>query len=83
MKSGRMFIRWPGTDEIDLGEDEVVEEERGEEAEVDDSPELLRRVLMIAVSNQPEDENSMSPKAINRRRWQIVPLRTTDKRTGM
>jgi hypothetical protein len=69
--------------QIDLGEDEVLEEDRGEEAEVDDSQELLRRVIMIAVSKKAEDENAMSPKAINRRRWQVVPLRTTDKRTGM
>lgn len=68
--------------EIDLGEDEVVEEERGEETEVDDSPELTRKVRMVAISNKEEDEKTLNIKAMNRRRWQVVPLRTTDKRTA-
>lgn len=63
--------------DIDLKEDEVLEEERGEEAEVDDSPELGRKVRVLA-----SDEKSLGAKARDRRRWQVAALRTTDARTG-
>lgn len=69
--------------DIDLNEDEVLEEEKGEEAEVDNSPEQGRKVRVIAV---PTDEKDMldlllTEKARNRRRWVVTPLRTTYART--
>jgi hypothetical protein len=65
---------------IDLNEDEVLEEERGEEAEVDDSPEPARRVRMLSIVDKLE--STPSDKAMNRRRWQTIPLRKSNARTG-
>ena len=39
---------------IELNEEDIVEEERGEEGEVDNSAELLRRVKVIAVDDTAE-----------------------------
>ncbi|KAJ7069043.1 hypothetical protein B0H15DRAFT_871267 [Mycena belliarum] len=66
----------------DLGEDEVLEEERGEEAEVDDSPEWGRSVRVLGIVNKSKEEREIVEKARNRRRWQITPLRQTNARTG-
>ncbi|KAJ8508778.1 hypothetical protein ONZ45_g8988 [Pleurotus djamor] len=68
--------------DIDLGEEEVMEEERGEEAEADDSPEAVRRVRMLSLAEPTLNDRSLVPAARNRRRWQVAPLRTTDARTG-
>ncbi|KAJ7837377.1 hypothetical protein B0H14DRAFT_3109751 [Mycena olivaceomarginata] len=57
-----------------LAEDEVLEEERGEEAEVDDSPEWGRKVRVLGIREIIE-------KARNRRRWQITAIRKIDART--
>ncbi|KAJ7110375.1 WD40 repeat-like protein [Mycena crocata] len=67
---------------IDLGEDEVLEEERGEEAEVDDSPEWGRKVRVLGITNKSREEREIVEKARNRRRWQLTSLRQTDARTG-
>jgi hypothetical protein len=67
---------------IDLGDDEVLEEERGEEAEVDDSPDLMRRVKMITTTKPTEEDHGLLEKAKKRRHWEIVSIRTTDARTG-
>ncbi|ESK84090.1 WD40 repeat-like protein [Moniliophthora roreri MCA 2997] len=67
---------------IDLAEDEVLEEERGEEAEVDDSPELMRKVRMITTTKRTEDDHGLLEKAKNRRQWEVVSIRTADARTG-
>lgn len=69
--------------DIDLTEEEIVDEEKGEEGEVDDSPELGRKVKIITV---PTEEKKMmdlllSEKARNRRKWVVVPLRTKQART--
>ncbi|KAF8973489.1 hypothetical protein BDZ97DRAFT_1900333 [Flammula alnicola] len=63
--------------DIDLAEDEVVEEERGEEAEVDDSSEPGRKVRVVAV---PTAEKNMLD--LNRRRWVVTPLRTKQAKTA-
>ncbi|KAJ6601263.1 WD40 repeat-like protein [Mycena vulgaris] len=68
--------------DIDLGEDEVLEEERGEEAEVDDSPEWGRSVRVLGIIDKSKEERGIVEKARNRRRWQITPLRATNARTG-
>jgi hypothetical protein len=67
---------------IDLGEHEVIEEERGEEAEVDDSAEPGRKLRVIALVEKSEDDKKLSPEARQRRRWQVASLRTVDARTG-
>jgi hypothetical protein len=68
--------------DIDLAEDEVLEEERGEEGEVDDSLEPIRRVRMLTIVNKVKDERRLGPHARLRRRWETVPLRTSIKRTS-
>ena len=69
--------------DIDLAEDEVVEEERGEEAEMDNSAEPSRKVTLIAVSSDQKDmlDLLLSEKARNRRRWQVLPLRVGNAKT--
>ncbi|KAJ7762386.1 hypothetical protein DFH07DRAFT_814203 [Mycena maculata] len=68
--------------DIDLAEHEVLEEERGEEAEVDDSPEWGRKIRALGIVNKAREEQQIIPEARNRRRWQIIPLRQTDARTS-
>jgi WD repeat-containing protein 23 len=62
---------------IELDEDEVLEEERGEEAEVDDSPDPIRRIRVMTMT---EERYAMVEKAKNRRRWEVTPLRKTNAR---
>lgn len=62
---------------VDLAEDEILEEERGEEAEVDDSPDPKREVLIVS-----SETLDLVEKAKRRRQWEITPLRTVNKRTG-
>lgn len=64
--------------DIDLNEDDVVEEERGEEGEVDDSPEAGRKVRVIGVVDR---DRVLNEKARNRRRWVVTPLRTVNAKT--
>lgn len=59
--------------DIDLNEDEVLEQEKGEEAEVDDSPELIRQLHMLSMSQV--DLDASEPKAQARRQFEIMPLR--------
>jgi len=66
--------------EIDLKEDEVVEEERGEEGEVDDSPDLSRKVAVVGIP-VTEAEETLSRKAKARRTWMVIPLRRVNART--
>ena len=70
--------------DIDLKEDEVLEEDKGEEAEVDDSPDSGRKVRIVTV---PTGEKSMmdlllSENAKKRRKWVVTPLRMTNAKTG-
>jgi len=69
--------------DIDLAEDEVVEEERGEEAEMDNSTEPSRKVTFISVPSDQKDmlDLLLSEKARNRRRWQVLPLRVSNAKT--
>ena len=69
---------------IDLNEDEVVEEERGEEAEVDDAPDLTRKVRVIAVPTADKDmlDGLLSEAASRRRKWIVTPLRRVAARTA-
>jgi hypothetical protein len=59
--------------EIDLKDSEVLEQERGEEGEVDDSPERFRKVRVLALVSK--DEN-LGKQANLRRKWEVLSIRT-------
>ncbi|KAG6908271.1 hypothetical protein DXG01_005536 [Tephrocybe rancida] len=69
------------TGPINLDENEVIEEDRSEEAEVDDSPDVERKVRMVVVADKHSDKATTGEKARNRRRWQVASLRRIDART--
>lgn len=64
---------------IELNDEDIVEGERGEEGEVDDSGELMREVKIIAVD---DNEKTPSRNTIKRRTWVVYPLRKSNARTG-
>lgn len=66
--------------EIDLTEGELAEQDRNEAEEIDDSPDLLRPVKVVALT--PDEVVGSSEKAKLRRKWEILPLRATKHRTG-
>ncbi|KAJ7070503.1 hypothetical protein C8F01DRAFT_1244238 [Mycena amicta] len=68
--------------DIDLGEDEVLEEERGEEAEVDDSAEWGRKLRVLGIVDKEQEERGIVEAARKRRKWKITSLRAIDARTG-
>jgi hypothetical protein len=63
---------------IDLREDELVDGERDEAAEADDDPAPARDVIVVYA--RPEEK--LGAKAQMRRRWEVIPLRTTRAMTG-
>ncbi|KAI5122356.1 hypothetical protein M0805_004114 [Coniferiporia weirii] len=58
--------------DIDLREDELLEEDRGEGEEADDSPENMRRVRVLSVN---EGEQGITEATKRRRAWEVIPLR--------
>ena len=66
--------------EIDLREDEILEQERSEEGEVDDSPERRREVRVLALAK--EEVEAASVKAKLRRQWEVIPLRNSRRSTS-
>ncbi|EFI28711.1 hypothetical protein CC1G_13737 [Coprinopsis cinerea okayama7 len=66
---------------IELNEEDIIDEERGEEGEVDDSGEMLRQVRVIAVDRN-EGKRKVSERARKRRTWNVYPLRKSNARTG-
>lgn len=70
-----------GTDDtFNLREDEVEEQDRGEDAEVDDDPARGRAVRVIGLT--AEEHYELSDKAWARRQWEVLPLRTTAARNS-
>lgn len=65
--------------DIDLREDEILEQDRSEEGEVDDSPDKLRRVRIVALTK--EELHAASSKARFRQRWKVIPLLASKSRT--
>ncbi|TFY60503.1 hypothetical protein EVG20_g7388 [Dentipellis fragilis] len=65
---------------FDLRPDELLEHDRGEAAEVDDSPEAIRHVRVIGMTE--EEARGLGEKARNRRRWSVQSLRRTSARTA-
>lgn len=68
------------TGELDLREDEILEQDRSDEGEVDDSAERIRKVRVVATST--ERLGTVGEKARLRRRWEVIPLRSTKRSTG-
>lgn len=66
--------------DIDLKEDEILETERSEEGEVDDSAEKHRQVRVVGITK--EEEQAAGEKASARRQWVVIPLRSTRSRTA-
>ena len=59
--------------DIDLTEDEMLEQDRGEEGEVDDSLEPQRNLRLLSI-----DARAAPPEGTNarkRRQWQVLSLR--------
>jgi WD repeat-containing protein 23 len=68
-----------GTDDtFNLREEEVEEQERGEETEIDDDPARDRFVRVIGMT--PEQDHELTERAWARRRWEVIPLRATAAR---
>ena len=65
---------------IELKDDEVVEEERREEDEVDDSPELVRKLKVLAIVDKDVSDKTLSDKAKERRKWVVTGLRKSNAR---
>jgi DDB1- and CUL4-associated factor 11 len=63
---------------FDLREDELLEQDKEDDAEVDDSPDFKRYVRVIGTTE--EEARSLGDKARNRRRWIVSPLRRTAAR---
>lgn len=59
--------------DIDLREDEVLEEDRTEGEEVDDSPENIRRVRVVGVTEG--EDRAITEAAKLRRKWEVLPIR--------
>lgn len=68
---------------IDLDENEVVDDERGEEGEVDNSHELRRKVRMLTIVDKQENDKALGEKARVRRQWKVVALRRHDARMNV
>jgi hypothetical protein len=66
--------------EYDLRENEIVEEERAEAEEVDDNPEPVRQVKVYGFRPRDLAEGAGNPRARERRRWEIVPIRKERRR---
>ncbi|KAI9507809.1 hypothetical protein F5148DRAFT_1201869 [Russula earlei] len=70
-----------GTDDsFNLREDEVEEQDRGEDAEIDDDPARDRAVCVIGLT--PEEHPELSDKAWVRRQWEVLPLRASAARSS-
>jgi DDB1- and CUL4-associated factor 11 len=63
---------------IDLHEDELVDNERDDALEVDDDPAPGRDVLVV----HAHPAERLGPRALARRRWEVIPLRATRAITG-
>jgi len=66
--------------EYDLRENEIVEEERAEAEEVDDDPDPARQVRVYGFRPRDLAEGAGNPRARERRRWEIVPIRKERRR---
>lgn len=65
--------------DIDIRDDEVVEDDRGEADEADDSLEQYRHICAVAESE--ESRARLTEKGRERRQWRILPIRSAKART--
>ncbi|KAG9036825.1 hypothetical protein FS842_003407 [Serendipita sp. 407] len=72
------FEHMQAAKQYDLFDHEVVEEERSEEAEIDDNPHPLRKVKVVGYRHNTHLGGNT--KARDRRRWEILPIRRERKR---
>ena len=66
--------------EFDLREDELLEVDRAEEDGIDDSPDPLRRVRVISLASDVNQD--VGPRTRDRRRWEVIPLLRAKAMTG-
>lgn len=66
--------------DIDLAEDEIIETDRTEEGELDDSPAPARKLRMVPLTE--DDIKASSEAARKRGRWAVIPLRSSRATTG-
>jgi hypothetical protein len=66
--------------EFDLREDELSEIDRAEEDGIDDSPDPLRRVMVISLASGVSQD--IGPRTRDRRRWEVIPLLKAKAMTG-
>lgn len=59
--------------DIDLNDDQVLEHERGEEGEVDDSPDASRQIRVLPLSS--EALATLGPQTTARQQFEVTPLR--------
>jgi len=59
--------------DIDLREDEILEQDRSEEGEVDDSPEKYRKIRVVSISK--EDLQASGEKTRARKQWEVIQIR--------
>lgn len=64
--------------EFDLRENEIVEEERPAENEVDDSPDIHRDIVVLSLPFLSGNDTlgGGSSAARERRRWEVLPINT-------
>lgn len=60
--------------DIDLAEDEILEQDRGEEGEVDDSPEPHRNLRLLSIDARGTPAEGTSARK-RRQQWQVFALR--------
>ena len=78
--SGQVVRSHIESGEYDLRENEIVEEERAEAEEVDDNPDPARQVKVYGFRPRDLAEGAGNPRARERRRWEIVPIRKERRR---
>lgn len=64
---------------FDLREDEIEEQERTEDAEIDDAEDKVRKMRVVGTT--AEEDRRLGKQALARRVWEVLPLRTAARRT--
>lgn len=68
--------------DIEINDNDVVEEDRAEENEIDDSPELVRRVRVVGIVDKEKKDDGIGERMRKRRMWVVQGLRKSNARTG-
>jgi hypothetical protein len=62
-------------DAFNLREDEVAEQDRGEDTEVNETPHTIAMFVLFGLT--PGERQESNNKDWTRRQWEVLPLRTT------